>query len=213
MVSVDWFDILEDEVRELNLDDRLKQEKKDKKKIFPSYAKEKIFRAFYATPWEEVRVVFIGQEPVPSRIHATGLAFANSPSVRVPTPTLENIEKELHNDLGCQLADYSLEHWAQQGVLLLNTHLTINEDIESHADWQWEKVTGAALDYLNKMDWPIVFMLFGNHAKRFARKHITNSRHYKIETAHPLADEGFFGSRPFSRCNEFLAKDGFPIEW
>lgn len=210
---MDWFDILEDEIKELQLDGRLEQERRAKKKVFPSYAKEKIFRAFYATPWEETRVVCIGQEPIPSRVHATGLAFANSPSVREPDPVLGAIEKELHNDIGTTLSDFSLEHWAQQGVLLLNTYLTINEDPESHADWQWENVTGAALDYLNKMDWPIVFLLFGNHAKRFARKHITSPHHYKIETAHPIADEGFFGTRPFSRCNEILAKDGFPIEW
>ena len=214
--KLDWFDILADEIAAVDLPSKLQQEKKAGRKVYPSTMRERIFRCFNVTPWDETLVVIVGQEPYPRREHASGLAFGVPKTAEKLPASLRNIEKELLSDVGVELRDRTLESWADQGVLLLNTHLTVGEERSTHTDWGWDKVTGAALSYLNGMDWPIVFILWGRHAQKQGERYITNDIHLKIESPHPSpesAHRGFLGSKPFSQCNEFLATQGLSIEW
>lgn len=214
--KLDWFDILADEITEVDLQGRLADEKRAGRKVYPSTMKERIFRCFNVTPWDETLVVIVGQEPYPRREHASGLAFGVPKTAEKLPASLKNIAKELKADVGVDLKDCTLENWADQGVLLLNTHLTVGGERSTHTDWGWDKVTGAALSYLNGMDWSIVFILWGRHAQKQGERYITNDIHLKIESPHPSpesAHRGFLGSKPFSRCNEFLATQGLSIEW
>lgn len=177
-----------------------------------------IFRAFELTPFNDVKVVILGQDPYHGPGQANGLCFAVGQSVALP-PSLQNIFKELEADLGQPLRNRSgdLERWAKQGVLLLNATLTVRAKAPaSHAGKGWEEFTDAVVRALNGRKEHLVFILWGNYAKGKGA-HIDRERHLVIESAHPspfAANNGFFGSKPFSRTNEYLQANGIePIDW
>lgn len=176
--------------------------------------------ALELTPLDQVKVVILGQDPYHGPGQAHGLAFSVPDGVRVP-PSLANIYKELERDCGrARRASGNLEHWARQGVLLLNTALTVEAGkAGSHAGKGWEAVTDAIVDAVAQAPRPSVFLLWGNHARRKAARipAMHSGRHLVLESAHPSplsAYNGFFGSRPFSRANAFLRQAGRPtIDW
>jgi uracil-DNA glycosylase len=176
-----------------------------------------IFNALHYTGYEETRVVIIGQDPYHGPGQAHGLSFSVRPGVKAP-PSLQNIFKELHDDLGCPIPDHGcLVSWAKQGVLLLNNVLTVQAgQAASHQGIGWERFTDAVIAALNERERPAVFILWGRHAQEKAAA-IDTSRHYIIASAHPspfAAHRGFFGSRPFSRTNAYLHNIGSPeIDW
>lgn len=185
------------------------------REIFPP--KSRILRALSLTDYDDVRVVILGQDPYHGVGEANGLAFAVSDGVKLP-PSLRNIYKELYNDLGIEPASVgNLECWAKEGVLLLNAVLTVEKDKPaSHKFLGWENFTDAIIKSLNDKDTPVVFILWGNFA-RSKKSLITNSKHYVIESTHPSpfsANYGFFGSKPFSKTNDFLKKNHLKeIDW
>lgn len=185
------------------------------REIFPP--KSRILRALSLTDYDDVRVVILGQDPYHGVGEANGLAFAVSDGVKLP-PSLRNIYKELYNDLGIEPASVgNLECWAKDGVLLLNAVLTVEKDKPaSHKFLGWENFTDAIIRSLNDKDTPVVFILWGNFA-RSKKSLITNPKHYVIESTHPSpfsANYGFFGSKPFSKTNEFLKKNHLKeIDW
>ena len=176
-----------------------------------------IFNAFHMTPLHEVKVVILGQDPYHGDGQAHGLCFSVKPDVEIP-PSLVNIYQELHDDLGCYIPNNGcLTKWADQGVLLLNTVLTVRaHQANSHCGHGWEEFTDAAIRILNEQDRPIVFILWGAPAQKKAAV-LTNPKHLVLKSPHPSplsAYRGFFGSRPFSKTNEFLAANGLePIDW
>lgn len=176
-----------------------------------------IFRAFDETPFDAVKVVILGQDPYHGDGQANGLCFAVNSSVRTP-PSLQNIFKELEVDLGHAVSkDTDLGRWAAQGVLLLNATLTVRAaQAGSHQGKGWEQFTDAVIKKLNDEREGIVFILWGNYAKRKGA-HIDRTKHLVIESAHPSplsAHNGFFGSKPFSKTNEYLVTHGkAAIEW
>ena len=176
-----------------------------------------IFNALKYTDYYAVKAVIIGQDPYHEEGQAHGLSFSVKKGVDIP-PSLVNIYKELKSDLGISPAPHGcLESWAKQGVLLLNSVLTVRAHLaNSHKNCGWQIFTDDIIKKLNERDTPIVFILWGANA-RSKKQYITNPIHYVIESAHssPLsAYNGFFGSKPFSRTNEFLKKNGIaPIDW
>lgn len=176
-----------------------------------------IFRAFDETPFDSVKVVILGQDPYHGEGQANGLCFAVSEGVKAP-PSLQNIFKELESDFGHPIEhDPDLSRWAKQGVLLLNATLTVNARTPgSHQGKGWEEFTDAAIRRLNDEREHIVFVLWGNYAKKKGA-HIDRAKHCVIESAHPSpfsAHSGFFGSKPFSKANQYLEQNGqTPIEW
>ncbi|MCI8566803.1 MAG: uracil-DNA glycosylase [Lachnospiraceae bacterium] len=185
------------------------------RQIFP--AVDDIFNAFEFTPLSEVKVVILGQDPYHNVGQAHGLCFSVKPEVAVP-PSLVNIYKELQDDIGCRIPNNGcLVKWARQGVLLLNTVLTVRaHQANSHRGIGWEEFTDAAIRILNEVDRPLVFILWGRPA-RMKKSMLTNPAHLVLEAAHPSplsAGSGFFGSRPFSKTNAFLEERGIaPIDW
>lgn len=184
------------------------------KKIFPPPSK--IFSAFEYTPFDNVKVVILGQDPYHQPNQANGLSFSVSSGITLP-PSLRNIFKELKNDTDVDRKDGDLSNWAKQGVLMLNATLTVQANIAgSHQNKGWEKFTDYVISILNEKKENLVFILWGAYAKRKGEI-IDRSRHLVIESAHPspfAADRGFFGSKPFSRTNEYLKSKGLkPIEW
>jgi uracil-DNA glycosylase len=175
-----------------------------------------IFRAFDLTPFEKVKVVILGQDPYHGPDQANGLCFAVHEGIRTP-PSLQNIFKELESDLGHPV-DHNpdLSRWAQQGVLLLNATLTVQAGkAGSHQGKGWELFTDAAIKALNDQRQGLVFILWGNYAKQKGA-HIDRTKHVVIESAHPspFSAHLFFGTKPFSKTNEYLKKKGeMPIEW
>lgn len=175
------------------------------------------FAALAHTPYRNVRVLILGQDPYHGENQAHGLSFSVSPDVR-PPPSLMNIFKELRDDMGYPLPDHGyLAPWAAQGVLLLNTVLTVRAgQAASHRKQGWEQFTDAIIDILNRRLQPLVFVLWGNHAGA-KRRIIDANRHGIIESVHPSplsAHRGFFGSRPFSRINQMLQQQGHPpVDW
>ena len=176
-----------------------------------------IFNALKYTPYEQVKAVILGQDPYHGVGQAHGLCFSVREGVE-PPPSLKNIFTELHSDLGLSIPQSGeLTLWAKRGVLLLNTTLTVREGRPmSHKGQGWEQLTDAIISKLNGREQPVVFLLWGSHA-RTKKQLITNHNHCIIESAHPSplsAYHGFFGSRPFSRTNEFLISRGIaPINW
>lgn len=176
-----------------------------------------IFNALHYTPYGETKVCILGQDPYHGPGQAHGLSFSVQPGVP-PPPSLRNIFKELHDDLGCPISNHGcLEHWARQGVLLLNTVLTVRAGAaNSHKGRGWEKFTDRVIAELNRREQPVVFILWGRHARAKASM-IDTSRHPIITSAHPsplAAHHGFFGSRPFSRTNRYLIEAGMePVDW
>lgn len=185
------------------------------REVYP--APDDIFNAFAFTPLEKVKVVIFGQDPYHEPGQAHGLCFSVKPEVPVP-PSLVNIYHELHEDCGCYIPDNGyLKKWADQGVLLLNTVLTVRAHAaHSHKNIGWEEFTNAAIRVLNEQDRPIVFILWGRPAQ-MKKTMLNNPKHLILEAPHPSplsAYRGFFGSRPFSRANKFLSANGLePIDW
>ena len=185
------------------------------KEIYPP--KDYIFNALKLTSYENTKVVIVGQDPYHGKGEAHGLSFSVQKGVRVP-PSLQNIYKELKDDLGIPPKDNGdLTGWAKQGVLLLNSVLTVEKDkAASHRNLGWELMTDYIIKLFNLKEEPVVFILWGNFAKEKA-KLITNPHHYIVMSPHPSpfsAYSGFFGSKPFSKTNKFLEKNGLvPIDW
>lgn len=183
--------------------------------IFPP--SNEVFSAFELTPLADVKVVILGQDPYHNVGQAHGLCFSVKPDVEIP-PSLVNIYKELHDDLGCYIPNNGyLVKWAKQGVLMLNTVLTVRaHQANSHRGIGWEEFTNAAIRVLNEQDRPIVFILWGSPAQR-KKEMLNNPKHLILEAPHPSplsAYRGFFGSKPFSQANAFLEKNGLtPIDW
>lgn len=176
-----------------------------------------IYNALNYTDYKDLKAVILGQDPYHGPNQAHGLAFSVKPGVRIP-PSLLNMYKELKSDLGCFIPNNGyLEKWAREGVLLLNTSLTVRKgEANSHSKIGWERFTDHIIELLNQREDPIVFILWGNNAIK-KEKLITNDRHFIIKSVHPSplsASRGFFGSKPFSKTNEFLISIGKkPIDW
>ena len=185
------------------------------KTVFPP--KTKILKALTTTDYNDVKVVILGQDPYHGVGEANGLAFSVSDGIKLP-PSLRNIYKELHYDLGIPISNNgNLECWAKEGVLLLNAVLTVEKDKPaSHKNVGWGTFTDTIIQKLNEKETPIVFILWGAFA-RSKKKYITNPKHLVIESPHPSpfsASYGFFGSKPFSRTNNFLIQNHIPpIDW
>ena len=183
--------------------------------IYPSMYD--IFNALKETPYSEVRVLLLGQDPYHGPEQAHGMAFSVRPGVEAP-PSLQNIYKELYTDLGCAIPNTGcLLPWARQGVLLLNTALTVRAgQANSHRGHGWEVFTDSIIRHLNDREKPVVFLLWGANARQ-KRALITAPQHLVLEAPHPSplsAYNGFFGCRHFSKTNEFLIKNGMsPIDW
>lgn len=217
MISNDWLNVLGDEFKKpyyKELYQFIKTEY-NTKQVFPPA--EDIFNAFHLTPLNLVRVVIIGQDPYHNVGQAHGLCFSVKPDVVIP-PSLMNIYHELHDDLGCYIPNNGcLVKWAQQGVLLLNTVLTVRAHAaNSHQGKGWEEFTNAAIRALNEQNRPVVFILWGRPAQ-MKKAMLNNPNHLILEAPHPSplsASRGFFGSRPFSKTNEFLRANGAEtIDW
>ncbi len=213
----DWAELLDDELKEPYYQELRKFliNEYSTKKIFPNMYD--IFNALHFTSYEATKVVILGQDPYHEPGQAHGLSFSVLPEVP-PPPSLINIFKELRDDLGCFIPNNGcLKPWAEQGVLLLNTVLTVRAHAaNSHRGHGWEIFTDKIISLLNEHERPLAFILWGNPARR-KKNMITNPRHLIIESAHPSplsASGGFFGSRPFSRVNKFLESIGeTPINW
>ena len=217
MIGNDWDIILESEFKKEYFYNLLKfvQGEYARKTVYP--AKKEVFRAFRYTPYKDVKVVILGQDPYHGEGEAEGLCFSVPSGIRKP-PSLNNIFKELKDDLGYDIpTSGSLVPWARQGVLLLNTVLTVIKDqAASHKNIGWETFTDEVIKKINEKEEPVVFILWGGFA-RSKKKFITNPKHFIIESAHPSplsAYNGFFGSKPFSKTNNFLLKNNLkPINF
>lgn len=185
------------------------------RRVFPEA--DDIFNAFQFTPLSRVKVVILGQDPYHNYGQAHGLCFSVKPDVEIPT-SLVNIYQELHDDLGCDIPNNGyLKKWADQGVMLLNTVLTVRAHAaNSHQGIGWETFTDAAIKILNEQDRPMVFLLWGRPAQN-KKSMLTNPKHLILEAPHPSplsAFRGFFGCRHFSKTNEYLKANGLePIDW
>lgn len=216
MIGNDWDIVLKDEYEKeyfKDIKDKVRKEY-NSKTIFPPA--NRVFYAFRETPYKDVRVVILGQDPYHGEGEANGLCFSVNKGIKMP-PSLKNIYKELYNDLGIERTDTDLSDWAREGVLLLNSVLTVEKDKPaSHKFVGWEEFTDSVIRKLNEKEEPVVFILWGNFAKGKI-KYITNPKHLVISSSHPSpfsVNYGFFGSRPFSRTNEFLKKNGLKeIKW
>ncbi len=217
MIGNDWDKILENEFKKdyfIKLMNNVRDEYKHKT-IYPR--KDQVFNAFRYTPYKNVKVVILGQDPYHGEGEAEGLSFSVPLNIRKP-PSLVNIFKELYDDLGISIPNHgSLHSWAKEGVLLLNAVLTVVKDhAASHQGMGWETFTDNVIKLINEKDDPVVFILWGRYA-RSKKKLITNPKHLVIESAHPSplsAYNGFFGSRPFSKTNKYLESCGIkPINW
>ena len=213
----DWKDLLDDEFNKeyyQTLRNFLTNEYKTKT-IYPD--KYDIFNALHFTSYKDIKVVILGQDPYHGPGQAHGLSFSVNPGIKIP-PSLLNIYKELNSDLGCYIPNNGyLKKWADQGVLLLNTSLTVRAgEANSHKSIGWEIFTDRIISLVNEKEDPVVFLLWGNNAIK-KKNLITNKRHLILTSAHPSplsASRGFFGSKPFSKTNNFLKSVGkTPIDW
>lgn len=217
MIDNDWLTVLDEEFRKPYYKELYKfvLSEYNTAQVFPPA--DDIFNAFHLTPLSKVKVVIIGQDPYHNVGQAHGLCFSVKPDVEIP-PSLVNIYQELHDDLGCEIPNNGyLVKWANQGVLMLNTVLTVRAHMaNSHQGKGWEEFTNAAIKALNEQDRPIVFLLWGKPAQ-MKKKMLNNPNHLILEAPHPSplsAYRGFFGSRPFSKTNQFLEEHGeTPIDW
>ena len=185
------------------------------KTIFPP--RKNVYEALKQTPYNQVKVVILGQDPYHGDGEAHGLSFSVCPGIKTP-PSLQNIYKELNRELGCYIPNNGyLMKWAKQGVLLLNAVLTVQKDLPaSHRNKGWEVFTDRIIEEIDKKDEPVVFMLWGNFAKS-KKSLLKNPKHLILESAHPSpfsANHGFFGNNHFIKANEYLKKNGLtPIDW
>lgn len=216
-IDNDWLEAIGKEFRQpyyIKLYNFIKTEY-SKAVIYPNA--EDIFNAFHFTPLSKVKIVILGQDPYHNEGQAHGLCFSVKPQVEIP-PSLVNIYKELHEDLGCYIPNNGyLEKWARQGVLLLNTVLTVRaHQANSHQGMGWEHFTDAVIQAVNMQDEPIVFLLWGRPAQQ-KRSMLNNPKHLILEAPHPSplsSYRGFFGSKHFSKANAFLLMNGKePIDW
>ena len=216
-INNDWLEALQGEFKKpyyKKLFETVNEEYRTRQ-IFPPA--DDIFNAFHLTPLHKVKVVILGQDPYHNVGQAHGLCFSVKKGVDIP-PSLVNIYKELHDDLGCYIPDNGyLEKWAKQGVLMLNTVLTVRaHQANSHQGKGWEQFTDAVIEAVNAQDRPIVFLLWGRPAQQKASM-LTNPQHLILKAPHPSplsAYRGFFGCRHFSQTNEFLKAHGVePIDW
>jgi len=212
-----WDEILKDEFEKdyyKNIREFLKYEYSHYK-IYPNM--NNIFDSLKYASYENIKVVIIGQDPYHEEGQAHGLSFSVQPGIAIP-PSLQNIYKELHDDLGCYVPNNGyLVKWAKQGVLLLNNVLTVRaHQANSHKDKGWEEFTDSIIKILNKREKPIVFMFWGACAKT-KEKLVTNPNHFILKTVHPSplsVYRGFFGCKHFSKANELLIQSGEePIDW
>ena len=216
MIGNEWDKVLLDIMSSdyfKDLMERIDEEYKTKT-IYPS--KENLFKALVNTDYKDVKVVIVGQDPYHGEGEAMGLSFSVNDGIKLP-PSLKNIYKELFEDLGVTRLSGDLTDWTKQGVLLLNSTLTVVKDSPaSHAKLGWDKFTDEIIKKVNEKDTPVVFILWGNFAKT-KKELITNPKHLIIESNHPSpfsARKGFFGSKPFSKTNEFLKKNNIKeINW
>lgn len=216
MINKGWDEVLKDEFKKdyfRKLGIFVKSEYKNKI-CFPQY--KDIFNALRYTDYDEVKVVILGQDPYHGDGEAHGLSFSVHDNIKRP-PSLANIFKELESDLGIKKENNDLTGWAKQGVLLLNSIMSVVKDTPlSHKEKGWEIFTDNIIKKLNERETPIVFILWGGYA-RSKKQLITNKNHYIVESVHPSplsAYHGFFGSRPFSKTNNFLIKHNIePIDW
>ena len=216
-ISNDWLEPLKPEFRKPYYAKLYKtvMDEYHTRRIYPPA--DDIFNAFALTPLKDVKVVILGQDPYHGDGQAHGLCFSVKPDVEIP-PSLVNIYKELHDDCGCYYPNNGyLKKWADQGVLLLNTVLTVRaHNANSHQGMGWEQFTDSVINAVNMQDRPIVYMLWGSPAQRKIPM-LTNPKHLILKCPHPSplsAYRGFFGCRHFSQCNEFLESHGVePIDW
>ena len=191
------------------------QKRRAEVRVFPE--EKNVFNALELTPFESVKVVILGQDPYHGFGQAHGLSFSVQKGIPLP-PSLRNIYKELQEDLGGELpTEGDLSHWAKQGVLLLNTVLTVEEgNANSHKGMGWETLTNRLIESLNELNHPVIFILWGKPAQD-KKKLITNPSHVILKAPNPSplsAYRGFFGSKPFSKVNEILIQQGqTPIRW
>ena len=213
----DWKDLLDDEFNKeyyQTLRNFLTNEY-NTKTIYPD--KYDIFNALHFTSYKDIKVVILGQDPYHGPCQAHGLSFSVNPGIKIP-PSLLNIYKELNSDLGCYIPNNGyLKKWADQGVLLLNTSLTVRAgEANSHKSIGWEIFTDRIISLVNEKEDPVVFLLWGNNAIK-KKNLITNKKHLILTSAHPSplsASRGFFGSKPFSKINNFLISvNKKPIDW
>ena len=216
-IDNDWLEPLSVEFKKPYYKELYKKVKQEyeTKRVFPEA--DDIFNAFQFTPLSKVKVVILGQDPYHNYGQAHGLCFSVKPDVDVP-PSLVNIYQELHDDLGCDIPNNGyLKKWADQGVMLHNTVLTVRAHAaNSHQGIGWETFTDAAIKILNEQDRPMVFLLWGRPAQN-KKSMLTNPKHLILEAPHPRplsAFRGFFGSRHFSKTNEYLKANGLElIDW
>ena len=216
-ITNDWQQPLEVEFKKPYYKDLYKKvlEEYRSRQIFPN--PDDIFNAFHLTPLRDVKVVILGQDPYHNDGQAHGLCFSVKPDVEVP-PSLVNIYKELQDDLGCRIPNNGyLVKWAKQGVLMLNTVLTVRaHQANSHRGIGWEQFTDAVIRAVDAQDRPIVFLLWGRPAQ-MKKSMLHNPKHLILEAPHPSplsAYRGFFGCKHFSQTNAFLEKNGLaPIDW
>ena len=217
MIGNHWDELLKEEFQKPYFQDLMnfvKEEYKNKT-VYPK--QNEVFNAFRYTDFNNVKVVILGQDPYHGPNQAEGLSFSVKDEVLKP-PSLQNIFKELESDLGIPFPEHnSLKNWAKQGVMLLNAVLTVEEHKPtSHKEKGWETFTDDVIKIINQKETPVVFILWGSYARN-KKSLITNKKHLIIESAHPSpfsARNGFFGSKPFSRTNEFLKKNGIKeIDW
>lgn len=220
--KTDWNPLLRDEFAKPYWSDLMAfvKAERDAHQVFPPH--DQVFAALHLTSYERARVVILGQDPYHGPGQAHGLCFSVQRGVK-PPPSLVNMYKELASDLGCTPpAHGNLEHWAQQGVLMLNTSLTVRaHEAASHSrpvndsGEGWETFTNRVIELVSEKTTPVVFLLWGAHARR--KKALIGSHHVIIESPHPSplsAHRGFFGSRPFSQANTALSAAGLdPIDW
>ena len=216
MINKKWDEVLKEEIKKdyfKKLGIFVKNEYKNKT-IFPPY--KNIFDALRFTDYDDVKIVILGQDPYHGLGEAHGLSFSVKEGIKMP-PSLLNIFKELYSDLGIKRTKTDLTDWSKEGILLLNSIMTVEKDKPlSHKNKGWEIFTDNIIKKLNEREDPIIFIFWGNFA-RSKKNLITNKRHKIIESAHPSplsASRGFFGSKPFSKSNNFLKQMGKEeIKW
>lgn len=217
IIGNDWDEILEDEF-EKEYYQKLRAFLDEEYARYTVYPKPRdLYNALRYTSYANTRVLILGQDPYHEEGQACGLSFSVNKGIKLP-PSLQNIYKELKSDLNIDTPSHGdLSSWATQGVLLLNTVLTVRaHEANSHANKGWEILTDFIIQKLNEKDTPVVFILWGNNARK-KKAFITNDRHLIVESAHPSplsAHNGFFGSKPFSKTNDFLIANNLePIDW
>ncbi|UTE77627.1 uracil-DNA glycosylase [Rossellomorea sp. KS-H15a] len=213
----DWARVLEDELQKEYYRDLREWLKGEYQTNLTHPPMHDIFNAFHYTAYKDVKVVLLGQDPYHGANQAEGLSFSVKKGVKIP-PSLRNMYKELHHDMGCPIPEHgSLVKWAEQGVLLLNTVLTVGDGkAHSHRGKGWEQFTDRVISILNEREKPVVFLLWGKPAQG-KQSLIDSSRHYIVTAPHPSplsAHRGFFGSRPYSKTNGYLREQGMDaIDW